>query len=353
MFQDKMTPKERLLALVQKKPIDRVPVIPFSKGYSAKVAGMSRGDFYRYPEKAVEADVKLKERHPGLDGGPSYGWADYGAWDFGGEIKFPFNNESQTPQVLRTPIQGPEDVKTLSVPDPRGNGIMQLVFEFSQIMRQKGGRAMVYLVSPGNCAASIIGKKDMLKWIIKHPQELHGVLRKATDYLKATTDWFAEEFGAENCTVYLGYPIESNQLISPTHFKDFFHPYTKELHEHLINRGIKLCIEHICGDHRSNLQYWKDISIPPRSIITIGNIMSLRETADFFGDNYIIAGNVSTEILAAGTPEDVRQECQRCIGEGKDLPGGFILMPACNLPAVTPPESVDAMLDVAREFGAY
>jgi uroporphyrinogen-III decarboxylase len=33
---DKMTPKERLLSLVQKKPTDRVPVIPFSKGYSAK-----------------------------------------------------------------------------------------------------------------------------------------------------------------------------------------------------------------------------------------------------------------------------------------------------------------------------
>jgi uroporphyrinogen decarboxylase len=353
MFQDKMTPKERMMSLIQKKPIDRVPVIPFSKGYSAKIAGLSRGDFYRYPQKAIEADARLKERHPGLDGGPSYGWADYGAWDFGGEIKFPFNDESQTPQVIRTPVQAPEDVKTLRVPDPRGNGIMQLVFEFSQIMRQKGGRAMVYLVSPGNCAASIIGKKEMLKWIIKHPRELHEVLRKATDYLKATTDWFVAEFGAENCTVYLGYPIESNQLISPQHFKDFFHPYTKELHEHLIARGIKLCIEHICGDHRGNLQYWRDIPIPPRSIITIGNIMSLKDTAAFFGDDYIIAGNISTEILSAGNPEEVRRECRRCIEEGKHLPGGFVLMPACNLPAVTPPESVDAMLAAAREFGVY
>jgi uroporphyrinogen-III decarboxylase len=58
MFQDKMTPKERLIGLIQKKPIDRVPVIPFSKGYSAKVAGISRGDFYRYPEKAILADIK-------------------------------------------------------------------------------------------------------------------------------------------------------------------------------------------------------------------------------------------------------------------------------------------------------
>ena len=81
--------------------------------------------------------------------------------------------------------------------------------------------------------------------------------------------------------------------------------------------------------------------------------MGLKETADFFGDDYIIAGNASTEILAAGTPEDVKQECKRCIEEGKHLPGGFVLMPACNLPTVTPPESVDALLEAAREFGAY
>ncbi len=353
MPQDKMTPKERLLALIQKKPIDRIPVIPFSKGYSARIAGISRGDFYRYPEKALLADAKLKKRHPGLDGGASYGWADYGAWDFGGEIKFPFNDESQTPQVIKTPIQSPQDAAALEVPDPRGNGIMQLVFEFSKLARKAGGRAMIYLVSPGNCAASIIGKKNMLKWIIKHPNELHQVMRKAVDYQKAAADWSIAEFGAQNCTVYLGYPIESNQLISPVHFKDFFHPYIKELHQYLVDCGIKFCIEHICGNHKGNLKYWEDIPIPQRSIISVGDIMDIRQTADFFGKDYIIAGNVSTEILSAATPEQVKEECKRCIKQGKDLPGGFILMPACNLPTVTPPESVDAMLQAAREYGAY
>jgi uroporphyrinogen decarboxylase len=353
MFQDKLTPKERMMGLIRKEPIDRVPVIPFSKGYSAKIAGISRGDFFRYPAKAIDADRKLKERHPGLDGGPSYGWADYGAWDFGGEIKFPFNNESQSPQVIRKPVQGPEDVAKLLVPNPRGNGMMQLAYEFSQIMREVGGPAMVYLVSPGNCAASIIGKQEILKWIIKHPQELHEVLRKATDYMRATVDWFAEDFGAERCNVYLGYPIESNQLISPKHFKDFFQPYIKQLHEHMMSRGIKFCIEHICGNHHGNLQYWRDIPIPPRSIITIGDVMSIKDTAEFFGDDYIIAGNVPSEVLAAGTPQEVKQESKRCIEEGKNLPGGFVLMPACNLPEITPPESVDAMLAAAREYGAY
>jgi len=351
-MQDKMTSKERLMNLVQKKPIDRVPVIPFSKGYSAKIAGMSRGEFYRYPEKAILADKKLKERHPGLDGGPSYGWADYAGWDFGGEIRFPFNDESQTPQIIKTPVQSPEDADKLTVPDPRQSGIMPLVYEFSRLLREAGGRAMIYLVSPGNCAASIIGKKEMLKWIIRHPDKLHIILRKATDYLIATTDWMVAEFGAENCDVYLGYPIESNLLISPQHFKEFFHPYIKELHEHLLRVGIKRCIEHICGNHRGNLPYWEDIPIPPRSIISIGE-MSIREVADFFGPEQIIAGNISTQILSAGTPEEVKAECRRCIEEGKDLPGGFILMPACNLPAVTPPENVDAILEAAREYGAY
>ncbi len=352
MSQDKLTPKERMMNLFAGKPVDRVPVIPFSKGYSAKLAGMSRGEFYRYPEKAILADAKLKERHQGLDGGPSYGWANYGGWDFGGDISFPFKDEAQTPQITRRPVQSPEDADKLNVPNPRGTGIMQLCYEFSQIMRGKGGQAMVYLVSPGNCASSILGEKDMLKWILRHPKELHIIMRKATDYLKATLDWNVEGFGAANCAVYLGYPIESNNLISPQQFKEFCHPYIKELHEHMLALGIKSVVEHICGNHKGNLPHWKDIPLVKRSIITIGE-MDLKEIADFFGPDQIIAGNVSTSILASGSPEDVKADAKRCIEQGKHLPGGYILMPACNLPAAAPPANVDAMLEAAREYGAY
>ena len=64
-------------------------------------------------------------------------------------------------------------------------------------------------------------------------------------------------------------------------------------------------------------------------------------------------GNVDPSgVMALGTPDQVLAECRRAIEVlGKN--GRFILSPGCTLPATTPPENVEAMMEAARTFGQY
>jgi len=64
-------------------------------------------------------------------------------------------------------------------------------------------------------------------------------------------------------------------------------------------------------------------------------------------------GNVDPSgVMALGTPEQVLEESRRAI-EVLGKHGRFILSPGCTLPATTPPENVEAMMEAARSFGQY
>ena len=83
-----MTPSERLKALLNGEPLDRVPFLSFILGFCAKNVGYPVATIYNDPEKSFRAQVWTREQY-GYDSEPFYGYASYGGWEFGGEIKLP------------------------------------------------------------------------------------------------------------------------------------------------------------------------------------------------------------------------------------------------------------------------
>ena len=81
--------------------------------------------------------------------------------------------------------------------------------------------------------------------------------------------------------------------------------------------------------------------------------MDLAETGDVLGDKYVLAGNISTDTLLSGTPEEVIAETRRCLEQAKDRKGGFILMPACEFPPKAPMENLDAVRKALMAHGRY
>jgi uroporphyrinogen decarboxylase len=142
-------------------------------------------------------------------------------------------------------------------------------------------------------------------------------------------------------------------LISPEIFETFAWPRLKKVHQAILDRGITRFGVHICGNHLENLPLWAALPWPDRSTISIGAEMDLVHVAEAFSHRHIIGGNVSTSILASGTYEDVMDDARRCIENGKTLPGGFVLMPACEMPVLTPPVNVHALMTAVREYGQY
>ena len=81
--------------------------------------------------------------------------------------------------------------------------------------------------------------------------------------------------------------------------------------------------------------------------------MDLIETGDLLGEKFILAGNMSTTALQFGSRAEIKKEAERCLGQAKGRPGGFILMPACEWPPMAPPESLEAVREALMECGFY
>lgn len=81
--------------------------------------------------------------------------------------------------------------------------------------------------------------------------------------------------------------------------------------------------------------------------------MDLKDLADYFGENYIIGGNVKNTTLQMGTPDEVYEEARQIIEKMKFNKGGFVLTPDCTLMTTTPAANLYAMIKAARDFGSY
>ncbi|MCB2173855.1 hypothetical protein KQH41_01170 [bacterium] len=349
---DTLTAKERLTALIAGKPLDRVPFNPCSIGFSARLVGIDRGTFYRNPKQAFAAGLHLMATFPWMNCRPSYGWADRGSWEFGGGITWPDHNRYIAPSSVPL-LTSPDEIERLPVPDPATAGMNPLVACFNVLCRDHGFPASLPGGTPTTIAAGIVGRQNFLKWLVRYPEAVHALQQKVTRFLLQTAEQTITRFGAENCSVFCGVPMESNQLIPVKMFTQYAKPYIKEIFTFYREAGVKSVVIHLCGDHSANLQHWHDIPLPPRTVFSIGHEMDLARTGEAIGDQFILAGNINNEILHRGSPEEVGSEVERCLLAGMHHPGGFILMPACEFPPDTPLSNLEALASALARAGYY
>jgi uroporphyrinogen decarboxylase len=87
--------------------------------------------------------------------------------------------------------------------------------------------------------------------------------------------------------------------------------------------------------------------------VSAANMGDTRRLKREFGSAIAFWGAIDTQrVLAFGTPEEVRDEVRRRIG---DLApgGGYVVSSIQNIPDGTPSENICAMFEAALEYGAY
>lgn len=351
-MKDKMTPPERMHALMAGEQLDRVPCIPFIFGHTAVVSGLPIGKIYDDAETSFMCQLRAQEMY-GYDGGPLYGYATAGAWEFGGEVDFPYKKYAGAPIVKKHPVNTEKEAQELKVPDDVTKaGAVAIALEFARLQNKYGMPVTVQVGSPLTWAGTIMGEDRMMAWMVKKPELVHLVLRKVTDFLLKVAEHWVEEFGAEKIMAFDGGPTEDNRLISPKFFETYAFPYVKELHEKACDMGIQTFFSHICGEQNKNLTYWSQIPYGKRSILSFGQEVPLKKVSEMFPE-HIIAGNVDPSIIQEGTPEEILELCRKSIEDCKDHPGGYVLMAGCEVPPMAPPVNVFQMVKAVREYGQY
>ncbi len=342
---------DRVSMLLKGERVDMVPVFPLGiRAFAALGAGYTMGDAYSDGEKSCRAELWAQEQY-GFDGFPNFAYGPFGAWEFGGEIKFPEGEFQQAPMAVRYPVVSEEDVWSLRLPDDISTaGAIPIGMAHSLTAAAAGATVMTPNAGVFTTAGNLCSVQKLARWMIQKPSLAHRMLELSRDFLIGMVQLWVDTFG-KDILMYNAEPSAANQVISARHFEEFVLPYSIEVHSAALRMGIKHIMTHICGDQNLNLDHWTKIPMGDPGLLTFGHEVDLHTAIEKLGESSVIMGNVEPSLIQNGHPNDLYDACGAAIKAGKGAPRGFVLMSGCGFPPKTPPYNFFTMVKAAREMG--
>ncbi len=138
-------------------------------------------------------------------------------------------------------------------------------------------------------------------------------------------------------------------FLSPPQFEKFFWPTLKHIIEALWKDGIQTLF-YAEGEWNPNLKYVAEL--PEKSIVYHVDRGDIFEVHRAVGEKFCISGGIPNDLLAFGTPAEVRETVKKVI-DGVARDGGYICDASAIMQDDTKIENLRAMCDAAREFGEY
>ncbi len=138
-------------------------------------------------------------------------------------------------------------------------------------------------------------------------------------------------------------------FISPDQFQKYYWPTLKWITEELWARGHQT-LYYAEGEWNPNLKWIAEL--PERSIVFHVDRGDVAEVHRALGEKFCISGGVPNDVLAFGSPDDVRSCCKKVIDvAARD--GGYIMDASAIMQDDTKPENLRALTDFTREYGVY
>lgn len=337
-----MTPKERMMAALSGKEMDRLIVSPLILNWASRTTGIKVGEFNRNGEKMGNAHIACfkKYRH---DVVYIFTTTSTLAEAMGTKMYFP---DDDAPQVETPFIQSREDLKKLKPLDPEKDGRLPVYLEAAKRCVDAIGDEVFILPvigAPFTTSAALRGTDTFIRELYTDPEMVHTLMRATTDAAKVSIDAFVK-IGTVPITVE---PVATGSMISDKHFREFVLPYLKEIYAHISSYGLPGAL-HICGKTKRVI---KAMSESGAAILSIDDI-DLLDAKELVGDKVCLMGNVSpADGFFKGTPEIIREMVKDCVAKAYDSPAGYIIASGCEVPLMTPHENMIAFLEAGREFG--
>lgn len=344
---------ERMQRLINGLPIDKVPLFTNASIFSGVFAQLSSQEFFLNMENMYEAQKETRTLF-GCHGSPAFCYSNWIAASLGGQNQFKDNDKGISIPQIKPIISSEKEAEEFTLPDKLDSAEFRRKQEFTKIAISRGERKTAVLAgSVVEIAAQVIEPSLLLRWMVRQPELVFGILDLLTEYLLRMIDFEINQYGAANCIALFFYPLESRDIMSPRLLDKFSWPYLSHMHKELKKRGIINFQEHLCGNQNENLSFLKELCLPSRTCFTLDEKTDISKTAAYLGPEYIICGNVSSKLLAYGNKKDIINCCKEILKVGKKLEGGFILAPSCDLPPYTPPLNLYAMSHAIELYGRY
>ena len=342
-----MTPRERVLTALAHRPPDRTP-----------------RDFWAEPPtwKRLLAHLGHDDRHRALDllgidirhleaPGPAEREIGPGVFqNFWGE-RYVYRPTPWGPMREDMPgalsgVKDQADIERFDWPTPDALDYSTLADQ----CRRFENHALLYgFADIWQRPALVRGWEGMFVDMVEHPEWVHALSRKFTDFYKEDYTRAAAATGGW-IDIYLlisDLGSQAGPLISPAMFRQFVAPYIREMADCIHGLGGKV-LYHSCGCIRrfipDLIELGVDILDP---IQPVGPEMAPDRLKADFGDRLCFHGGLDMQrLLPHGSPDEVSAEARRyCETLGSD--GGYILGPAHLFQPDVPPENILAVYEGA------
>jgi uroporphyrinogen decarboxylase len=339
--EDILTPKERVLALLTGKPLDRIICMPIVTTNTAQLIGKTVKEFQLDGQVMAEAHIAAFKRF-GYDLIYLFTNCSYVAEAMGATLDYSENEPANCDVPV---INSREDLSKIKVAE-KNDGQFPVYYEALEILNKEVGDQVFISVcfsGPVSTAATLRGVEAFARDTYADPELCHTLLRMATDSCKN----FIREIVKYGAMPIILEPIASGSLFSPKMFDKIAFPYIKELVD-LAHELQALVPLHICGKTHKIVDKMTDTGSDVISLDKCDLAIAREKVAG----RAVILGNIDpANELLFGPVEEIHRVCREALDIMQGYTPAFILSTGCETANKVPFEHIQAMLDVARSHG--
>lgn len=340
------TPWERFKQAARLEEPEPVPVAfivdsPWLPGF----AGVNTLDYFLLPDTWLKINMGLLERFPEAVWVPGF-WVEYGMLAEPSAFGARFVFHPDRPPSIRPVNAEPVYWGQAQPADPHQDGMMPLILRLYQVvqeqLRAEGlGIRMVAARGPLATAGFLMGVSELMVALTTHPEEMACFLDTLTTtiihWLQAQLDVLREPEGILLLDDVVG-------MMSPRLYKAFAAPYLRRIFDAF--EGL-LRIYH---NDTPCQHLYSALTEANFDVFNFSHEADIAQVKATMGHRVALMGNVPPLAVAVReSPEVVKRYALECLN--KAAPGGgMILSLGGGVSMGTPAESLDAMLEAAREW---
>lgn len=346
-----MTSKERVLAAIEHREPDRVPVCAT---YVPEIEDKLRKKYGVEGDLGVFLGNDMVKIASGLENSFYYSEREEYLCPYGITWRNVANKTGHFTEIVKHPLA--DDIRKIDeYVMPRAEDAVDVAENTKKAIELYGGDKWII----GSCQCSIFEAA----WYLRGLDTFMMDMALEEEYAERLLDKvmvFPLEMGLKYIDlgvdmVWLGDDVatQQNMMISPNMWRRYFKPRYENIFAQFKKRNpkIKICY-HSCGNLSAVVDELIEIGLDVLNPIQ-PLAMNPAEFKKRFGKNITMYGAMDIQnILPFGTAGEVRSEVKKLISDCAEG-GGFILSPAHHIQSETPIENIEAFYQAAKDFGEY
>ena len=333
-----MTGKERILAKLRGNPTDSLPLMPITMMFAADLAGVHYIDYARDHRVLADAQLAVAERF-GFDYVSAISDPARETADLGGVVEW-FDDQPPAIVERRAFLDDKSKLATLRLPHPAAPGRMRDRVEAVRLLAERSGATRIvegWVEGPCAMSADLRGLNTLMLDFFDDPPFVEALfeftVRMEVEFARAQIEAGATLIGVGDAAA---------SLVGPKLYMRFVLPWEQKLIAAIRALGAPVRL-HICGNTRRIVE---GMGQTGAEIIDLDYPTPLGHARRAMRESQVLLGNIDpVRTLRDGTPASVETALAECYQQAG---AAYICGAGCEVPRGTPYANVEAMTQFAR-----